>query len=144
MHARRTLRRLDGCVASLQQYKGGRPYPELNQLLYDLKNGFGTAMDDDLNISAALASIFRLVKQLNRLMAGANLGDDQIQSVLDAFRQLDVVLDVFNFNSPQAHDEVSDLIRRREDARRAGDWNLADTLRDQLMDMGVVVRDTKI
>jgi cysteinyl-tRNA synthetase len=48
--------------------KQGRPYPELEQLLYDLKNGFTSAMDDDLNISAALATIFTIVKKVNTLM----------------------------------------------------------------------------
>jgi cysteinyl-tRNA synthetase len=38
--AKRALERLDRCVYNLRCVKQGRPYPELEQLLYDLKNGF--------------------------------------------------------------------------------------------------------
>jgi cysteinyl-tRNA synthetase len=52
-NARRAVERLDQCMSNLRNVKQGQPYAELEQLLYDLKNGFSSAMDDDLNISAA-------------------------------------------------------------------------------------------
>ncbi|OQX26932.1 MAG: cysteine--tRNA ligase, partial [Desulfobacteraceae bacterium IS3] len=65
--ARNSLERLDTFVHTLSQLKQGNPYPELSQLLYDIRQGFVTAMDDDLNISAAMASIFRNIKKINIL-----------------------------------------------------------------------------
>jgi cysteinyl-tRNA synthetase len=142
--ARRTLRRLDGCMTALQQLEGGLPYPELDQLLYDLKSGFGSAMEDDLNISVALAAIFRAIKQLNRLMTAGRIAADQVPKVMDGFRQLDTVLQIFDFKASGEDPVVADLQRRREAARRARDWDLADALRQQLSDLGVVVRDGKV
>jgi cysteinyl-tRNA synthetase len=134
--ARRTLRRLDGCMTALQQLEGGLPYPELDQLLYDLKSGFGSAMEDDLNISVALAAIFTAIKQLNRLMTAGRIAADQVPKVMDGFRQLDTVLQIFDFKASDEDPVVADLQRRREAARRARDWDLADALRQQLSDLG--------
>ena len=67
--AKRSLKRLDTCIHSLKNIKTDAPsYPELDQLLYDLKHGFNSAMDDDLNTSAAMASIFTIIKRVNILI----------------------------------------------------------------------------
>ncbi len=54
--ARHSLKRLDQCLHTLKHIRDGKSYPDLNQLVYDIKQGFVRAMDDDLNISAAMAS----------------------------------------------------------------------------------------
>ena len=143
-YARRTLQRLDSCVATLRQVVRGAPYKELDQLLYDLKNGFHVAMDDDLNISAALAVIFKVIKQLNRLLARQQPAPDQVPQVTAALRNVDDVLGIFDF--PPAYDDpsVQELLRQRAEARRNRDWALADRLRVRLEEMGVTVRDGKV
>jgi cysteinyl-tRNA synthetase len=143
-HARRTLQRLDDCVATLQQIQQGREYGELDQILYDLKNGFVTAMDDDLNISAALAAIFKVVKRLNRLAAREQVSPGQVAKVLEGFRSIDAVLGIFHFDPVYNAPDAQALLRQRDQARLARDWELADRLRDELNRMGVVVRDSKV
>lgn len=142
-YARQTLQRLDSCVTTLRQLTRGTPCKDLDQLLYDLKNGFHVAMDDDLNISAALAVIFKVIKQLNRLLARQQLAPEQVPRVTAALQGIDTVLGIFHF--PAAYDdaEVQHLIRRRAEARQARDWPLADQLREQLEQLGVTVRDGK-
>jgi cysteinyl-tRNA synthetase len=142
-YARRTLQRLDGCVTTMRQLEQGTPYKEMDQLLYDLKNGFNTAMDDDLNISAALAVIFKVIKQLNGLLARRQIAPGQVPRVMDALQGIDDVLGVFHF--PPAYDdpEVQALMRQRAEARRTRDWPLADRLREALEKHGVTVRDGK-
>ena len=65
---RKTLDRLDACIRALKGVRGKAPYADLDQLCYDIKNGFTTAMDDDLNISAALASLFAVIKRINTIV----------------------------------------------------------------------------
>lgn len=142
-YARRTLARLDGCVATLQQLERGAPYKEMDQLLYDLKNGFNTAMDDDLNISAASAVIFKVVKQLNRLLAREQIAHEQVPSVMGALQGVDEVLGIFHFPPTYDDPQVQSLMRQRTEARRARDWPLADRLREALERLGVTVRDGK-
>jgi cysteinyl-tRNA synthetase len=142
--ARRTLRRLDACLVTLGQVTSGQPFGELDQLLYDLKTGFIEAMDDDLNISVGMAAIFKVVKQVNLLVAEQRLAPEQVPGILDAFRAIDEVLRIFRFESPANHPAVKELLRQREQARLIRDWALADRLRDDLISRGIDVRDGKI
>jgi cysteinyl-tRNA synthetase len=142
--SRRSLKRLDACLANLKQLKEGRPYGELDQLLYDLKSDFIEAMDDDFNIAAALATLFKVVKRINRLTSEGLLSQAQIRKLLEALRQIDSVLKIFDFEAERVDSRAADLLRKRERARKGGDWELADQLRNRLIQMGITVRDQKI
>jgi len=142
--ARRALNRLDACVRALLTVQEGHPYPELNQLLYDLRYGFTTAMDDDLNISAALASIFKVVRHLNLLMAAASIDRTGARQVLEELERIDGVLNIFNFEPAARDPEIVRLLQARTTARRKRDWEQADRIRTQLLARGVTVRDEKI
>jgi cysteinyl-tRNA synthetase len=141
--ARRTLKRLDACLMGLQQLRGGQSYGELDQLMYDLKSGFVAAMDEDFNISAAMAVLFKVIKRINRLGARGKLSEKQVPKVLQGLKQIDAVLQIFDFQTEAMNTQVAELVQQRNQARQKGDWKLADQLRDQLTSMGVLVRDDK-
>ncbi|MBL7207655.1 MAG: cysteine--tRNA ligase, partial [Desulfobacterales bacterium] len=83
--AEHSLKRLDSCIQALLNIEEGAPYPELDdQLLYDIKHGFNDAMDDDLNISAAMASIFKIVKQINILVLKKMIDPIGASRIMDA------------------------------------------------------------
>jgi len=143
--ARRSLKRLNTCVHALLNIDpGGSPYPELNQVVYDIKNGFITAMDDDLNISAAMAALFTQVKRINRLVAENRIDSTGAGKILDVFRQIDEVLQVLNLEEVSLDPEIQQMLRDREQARREKNWEKADAIRDELRARGVVVRDGKV
>ncbi len=142
--ARESLRRIDACIHTLMHPTGDLPYPELDQLLYDIRQGFITAMDDDLNISLALASLFRNIKAVNKLAMAGQLTPDSAQKILDAFRNIDTVLHIFNFETAVDDPDIQQLLAEREAARRQKDWTLADRIRDELLARGVTIRDRKI
>lgn len=143
-YARRTLRRLDGCIIGLHQIEQGSLCKELDQLLYDLKSGFNAAMEDDLNISAALAVIFKIVKQLNRLASDQGIAPEQVAAVMAALKSIDAVLGIFRFDTRYGDPEVQRLLQQRTAARQAHDWKQSDQLRLALEKLGVTVRDGKI
>jgi cysteinyl-tRNA synthetase len=143
-HARAALRRLDMAVRELTSHRGGRPYAELDQLRYDLKQGFTTAMDDDLNISAALAAIFKNVRKVNHLRQTGRIDAVGAGEVVKTLRQIDAVLQILEFELRQLPTEVQALVDERAAARRKGDWATADALRERLTEMGVVVRDEPV
>lgn len=142
-HAEQSLRRLDTCIQKLQAVRDGAGYPELNQLLYDIRNGFTQAMDDDLNVSAALAAVFSIVRRVNRLIQAGRLSPEDAAQLIEGFRQVDAVLAVFDFESPPPPDDVAALIEAREAARAARDWDTADRLRQELRARGHFVEDRK-
>lgn len=141
---RRSLKRLDACIHSLMNTSEGRPYAELKQLLYDIKFGFARAMDDDLNISAAIASMFKMVKQVNILVKENRIDSEGAAQVLDAFRNLDTVLAIFDFGEVRSEPDIQILVSERDKARKEKSWILADKIRDQLRSHGIIIQDQKI
>ena len=142
--AKRALKRLDRCVFNLCCVNQGDTYAELEQLLYDLKNGFVSAMDDDLNISAALASIFTIVKKVNTLILKKQLNSADAARIVEGFRSIDDSLKIFNFFDAYADPEVQRLLEKRERARARADWGLADKIRDELESRGIPVQDRNL
>jgi cysteinyl-tRNA synthetase len=143
-NAQRSLERLDRCLSSLRKVKPGPAYPELEQLLYDLKRGFSDAMDDDLNISAALASIFSIVKKINTLILKKRLHAAGASKIVDEFRRIDAVLNIFDFVDADADPEIQQLIKKRDKARSEKNWELADQIRNELRSQGVIIQDQKL
>lgn len=142
--AQRALRRLDACIQALLAVRSSTANHDLDQLLYDIRNGFVDAMDDDLNISAALSSIFHNIKSVNKLIAAKKLNPDGARQILDAFKRIDSVLKIFKFEQTE-HDQITkELLHKREKARQNENWALADELRKELLKRGVVVRDPPI
>ena len=143
--AKRSLKRIDACIYALAHAKSdASPYPELDQLLYDLKHGFISAMDNDLNISAAMASTFKIVKKVNILTLENNIDPDGALKIVDAFRNIDLVLKIFDFQDESHDPEIERLIQERDKARLEKNWDLADKIRDQLKAGGVTIKDKKL
>ncbi len=142
--SQRALRRLDACIQALFSVESRHPYAELDQLLYDIRNGFVSAMDDDLNISAALASIFQNIKTINKLIADKILDSDGAGQIASEFKKIDAVLKIFDFKQSEPEQDIQELLAQREAARQAENWVLADELRQKLWDRGIMVRDTPI
>ncbi|PIE71295.1 MAG: cysteine--tRNA ligase [Deltaproteobacteria bacterium] len=141
--AAHSLKRIDCCIRALSAHTGGVSHPDIDPLLCELKDGFIDALDDDLNISAALAVVFNTVKQANRLLDDKQLDTKDAAKLLTAFKQIDATLKVMDFRSPKITPEVEALIARRDQARREGDWETADRIRDELLSAGIDIHDEK-
>jgi cysteinyl-tRNA synthetase len=142
-YARRSLKRIDQFFSTMRNVREGRSYEDLDQLLYDIKHGFISAMDDDLNISAALASLFGNIKKINILVLERKIAVADASRILAAFRKIDTVLGFLERGRQDDDSEVHELIETRNQARLAQNWALADRIRDQLRERDVVVQDTK-
>jgi len=143
--ARRSLERLDRCVQALLQVRNGSPCPDLDQLMYDLRQGVRRAFDEDLNLPGALAALFLGVKRINRWLSEGSMDARGAGRLLALMRDLDSVLAIFEFGKAgEAPAETRALIEARERARAARDWARADQIRDELLARGVRVHDQKI
>ncbi len=143
-YARRSLKRIDQFFSTMRNVGEGRSYEDLDQLLYDIKHGFITAMDDDLNISAALASLFSNIKKINILVLERKIAVADVSRILAAFRKIDAVLGFLERGRQDDDSEIHKLIETRNQARLDQNWALADRIRDQLEARGILVQDTKI
>ncbi len=136
--------RLDAAAAALEAYREVRADdPELPPVLDDARTAFGAALDDDLNISAALAAAFDLVRELNRRIEARSLSTADATAALAALRDLDRVLGILPDPADALDSETLELLAAREAARAARDWAGSDRLRDELAERGIAVEDTR-
>jgi cysteinyl-tRNA synthetase len=139
------LERLDTLVLALDSYREERPGdPSLDGSLDAARAAFGEALDDDLNVSAALAAVFELVRDLNRRLEARSLSTSDAGRALAALRDLDRVLGVLPDLAAEALEaDLQAMLDKRAAARAARDWATSDRLRDALAERGVHVEDTR-
>jgi len=107
------------------------------------EQAFGAALDDDLNISAALAAVFEFVRETNKLIDDGCLGAPGAAHALALLDRLDAVCALFPAKEPDAvPQDVLELVNERQRARREKNFARADEIRDTLKAMGWVVEDT--
>jgi cysteinyl-tRNA synthetase len=109
---------------------------------------FRSALDDDFNSAGALAALHDLVREANRRLEGAQRGDAaDRRAVIDltsSFLELTSVLG-FEFEAPASAlvDGLVDyLLELREQARAEHAYQRADSIRQRLSELGVLVEDT--
>jgi cysteinyl-tRNA synthetase len=141
--ARNTIRRLDGFVQRLLRFIPGNGYSDTDQLIYDVKQRFVGAMDDDFNISGALASLFTFVNRVGLPLAQGQFSEAERNRILETLKLLDSVLGIMNFGEESIGEEVRLLLAERQKLRKEGLWAEADRIRNLLLGMGVEISDTQ-
>ncbi|HVT83445.1 MAG TPA: DALR domain-containing protein, partial [Phycisphaerae bacterium] len=134
--------KLQTTVASIDE-AAGEGATELAAPEAEMISAFSAAMDDDLNIAAALGALFTWAAPLTKQK---KVPFPQARSALLALKKLDHVLAViFPPLRPLPADKVQqleDLVARRNAARAAKNWAESDALRKELLGLGVEVKDT--
>jgi len=110
--------------------------------LEQYKKKFIEAMDDDLNTADAIAAIFELAKEIN-LTINKNPSRNWVEKSHALLMELSGVLGLLNKKDEQEIDsEIQRLIEERQKARKEKNFALADKIRDQLREMGIILEDT--
>jgi len=140
---RTTLRRIDEFTCKLLCLPPGKPHPEVAAFVSAMEEQFHEALNDDLNVSKAMAAIYNFIKRANPILQVNNLDRDQKEYILESLRKLDEVLNIFRLQGCPLAPEVNALIQRREEARLKKDWQAADAAREELARKGISVIDTE-
>ncbi|HEX7221679.1 MAG TPA: cysteine--tRNA ligase [Candidatus Limnocylindrales bacterium] len=136
--------RLDALVGALGAYEENAADDlELPDALDAATASFEAALDDDLNISAALAALFDLVRDLNRRIDARALSSADAARAVAWLRRIDTVLGVLPDEADELDAALRALLDQRAAARAARDWAASDRLRDELADRGIAVEDTR-
>jgi cysteinyl-tRNA synthetase len=105
---------------------------------------FESGMDDDLNTSIALAAVHDLTREINTALARQSLRADDQRAALSALEKIDGVLNVIGeAQTTMLDDEIQQLIDERQEARHRRDFKRGDEIRDELMQRGIILEDTK-
>lgn len=132
---------------------------------------FEAALKDDLSMPRAAASLFGLIKaaenEFKRVAKTSADGDATLdlvglEAIRTALQKMDQVFGIF-YQVPDSHtsasekeggqgtssgggeipQDVMDLVHQRTNAKDSKDWDLADSLRSQITDLGYAVKDVK-
>ncbi|HQF43995.1 MAG TPA: cysteine--tRNA ligase, partial [Ignavibacteriaceae bacterium] len=109
------------------------------------------AMDDDFNTSQAVAVIFDFVKDVNRVVAPLDNVDVSFYNDVKTFltKTAENVLGIVDFNKTTTGDDkltndlIELLIRLRTEAKQNKNYQLSDSIRDRLKELGVILQDSK-
>ena len=117
---------------------------KLEEELNSFRQRFIEAMDDDLYTADALSIIFELARFMNSNV-NENSTKEFANKVLDEFNELTGVLNVVNkkHEEDMLDEEIEALIQKRTDAKKNKDFKLADEIRNELLEKGIVLEDTR-
>lgn len=141
-NVRTALKRLDEFTCKLLCLPPGRPHPEVTAYVSAMEEQFFAAMDDDLNVSLAMAAIYNFIKKTNPILQVNHLDRDQKDYILEKLERLNQVLKIFKLKGCPLEPEIDALIQLREKARVEKDWQVADEARSELAERGIDVIDT--
>ncbi|PIN85993.1 cysteine--tRNA ligase [Candidatus Woesearchaeota archaeon CG10_big_fil_rev_8_21_14_0_10_44_13] len=140
--AEHSVQRLLDFMEKLGTLKGDKENKEIKTLLGDIKKKFEEAMDNDLNVSSALASVFELVNKVNKLIAEDRIGRKDAQTIMGQMDDFDKVLGILEIEKEDVPKDIIQLAKDREEARKNKDFKKADRLRDRIKEKGYVLEDT--
>ena len=103
---------------------------------------FTNALADDLNISAALAVLFDLIRDIHSLCDRNLLSAEGARAVLDLLERFDLVLAILPPAEQAIPEDLQRLLEEREAARKARDFRRSDQLRDAIQARGYAIEDT--
>lgn len=137
--AKKSISRLDEFILKLESVKESKNNKKVDSLIKNVKKEFEEAMDDDLNISKALASIFNLINEIYKL----KISKEDSKKVIKTIKDFDSVLGLNLGEKESITKELMNLIKKREEARKNKDYKKADEIRELLKKKGILLEDTK-
>ena len=109
----------------------------------ELVKKFEAAMDDDFNTADAISAVFELVKLSNSTISEES-GKAYLSELKKEIETLCGVLGIITEKKKEALDsEIEAMIEARQQARKSKNFALADEIRGKLLDMGIVLEDTR-
>ena len=151
--AQRSLDRINECIFRMKS--SALPVgsnAQLSEALSNAKTQFEAGLDDDLNTAQALGAIFVLIRECNNAMTEGRLLEDNRREVLEWFAVVDDRLAIIPQRSPESEQlqgsggnnaAIEALVAQRVAARRNRDFAESDRIRQKLLELGIIVEDTR-
>src|SRR5215472_221974 len=107
---------------------------------------FRNSLNDDLNTAEALGAVFEYVRDVNSAMDSGGFCAGNVKGALALFHLFDDIFDVLRptvQTNAISDSEVESMIAERTAAKKARNFARADQIREQLLEQGIIIEDTK-
>lgn len=151
LDSKTAIERLNKFIKRLQAVNNSKDSSFGKEIIETTIDNFKNAMNDDLNTPSAWASVWTMIKEINKLIDQDNLITEEANKVLDFLQKVNLVFKVFNFEQDNKEendktkikkDEIEELIKKRDVARKNKNWEEADLIRLNLEKKGVILSDS--
>ena len=116
---------------------------EISIATKESKKAFEEALDDDLDMPKALASIFKFIRNINKYLETKQVSEENKSEIIDYFETIDKILGILSNKTIEFDDGIKELIEQRDKAREKKDWKRSDEIREELRNKGFIVEDTE-
>lgn len=144
--AAQALLRIDNLLARLNDIKhDALPNQKVTNRCNAFITAFTETVDDDLNIAGGTGIFFDFIHDINTMIDSNSLSKSDAMYVMDVLKKIDTVFG-FIFFPEVLHlnkEEIEALIEERNKARKEKNFAKADAIRDELLQKGIILQDTK-
>lgn len=134
------IEKLSNLVLRLKDKNYGQGWGQREQAVKDVLSQFECALDDDLNMPLALSYVFEFISEVNKNFEV--LSEEDKKEILSCLYRLDEVLALIPQVSSDITEEQEKMIKEREEYRKLKQWDKADALKQELLKMGIEIKDT--
>ncbi len=106
-----------------------------DEVINDLENRFHKAINDDMNMPLALSVVWEAVRYKNKS-----------KKIAELLKKFDTVLGIDIDKAKKTEElpqDVLDLLEKRNEARKNKNWEESDRIRDEILEKGYIIKDTK-
>lgn len=108
--AKQAIDKIDNFMDLLKEVKGKKTNEKVNELIKKVKKEFVEAMDDDLDITKALASIFNFIREVNKLIEEDKIGKKDAENCIKVMEDFDRVLGILKIDKAPSKEIVEKLL----------------------------------
>ena len=142
--AQSSIQRLEDFVLRMKERgNDGEPSPEFEAEISAARRRFKEAMDDDINTSAALATVFDFVRMVNQRDTHSPIPPNDAAAAVEFLQEIDGVLSILRQQPELLDEEIARQIEARQAARKRRDFAEADRIRAWLLSQGIQLEDTR-
>lgn len=142
------VERLENCLGNIEfaakTASGSLTEREIESIefLRNKKSSFIEAMDDDLNTADAIGFLFEMTRDINTVIsAGASF--EYIDAVNSVYVPLCELLGFVKVANDEDAAYIEEMIEKRAAAKKAKNFTEADAIRNELLEKGIILEDTR-